>query len=70
MTIPHKCPFTGDYLCIDRGDPTDCEINHTCLFENEEVREEFEKLPDRYEFNGEKFKNKWQLNSYIRDRIG
>ena len=61
------CPYGGH--CIDPGNPSDCAVNNVCFnFKSAEERQEFDKLPDKFETEtGLKFKNETQLKFFLTD---
>lgn len=65
-----KCPYGG--ICIDPGDPGDCEVNSTCFnFKSKQEKADFDALPDKYEVTlgmiSVRFKNSTQVEFYLRD---
>jgi hypothetical protein len=65
------CPMGG--LCIDPGNPTDCEANRRCFsFQSVEDKSAFDAQPDRYavsfpELPTVLFKTKTQVDFFLTD---
>jgi hypothetical protein len=65
------CPMGG--LCIDSGNPNDCQVNRFCVpFQHPQNKRGFDALPDRFAVRiGDEpavcFKNENQVKFYLTD---
>lgn len=69
----HPCQFGGK--CIDPGNPSDCEVNLSCVnFRSIEEKSAFDALPDLFVVEAQglelKFKNQNQLKFFVTDHKG
>jgi hypothetical protein len=73
MFKPSTCPFGN--LCIDPGNPSDCEVNNRCInFSSDDEKKEFDGLPDliilRQVGLEIRFKTRNQLKFFLADHPG